>query len=398
MTLSPRQRRWLSGCALLLIGLCVFGTAVATAAYRYQQRIQTNRAAQQIMADGGASHLNPAERLYLQGYLVANIEALQRPLAADQTAVTPFEIAPGQGAGQVADNLIAAGLLEDKELFLNYLRYYGYDSQLEAGQYRVPPGLNTAELGRLLLRAYAPEVTITLIEGWRMEEMARSLAITRPAQIDPDEFLAIVRRQRPFDLSPYDFLASLPAEATLEGFLFPDTYRVPIEADAAYLVAEMLANFGRQVTPAMRQAYGTHGLTLHEAVTLASIVQREAVLADERPLIAGVFLNRLAINMMLQADPTVQYAVGYWAEGDSWWKNPLWVADLRYDSPYNTYVYTGLPPSPIANPGLGALAGVAFPTPSDYFFFVANCGAQKDGSHQFSVTYDEHLAKVEGCR
>lgn len=393
-TPSPRRlRRWVSGCALLLLALITLGTAVGLVALRVRQ----SRAAQQIIRDGGASHLNPAERVYLQGYLVANVETLHEP-AGSQTAVTPFTVSPGDGAGQVADNLIQAGLLDNRELFVNYVRYYGYDAQLEAGNFQVEPGLSTAELAQLLLDAYADEVTVTFIEGWRLEEMARSLAITRPAAIDPDEFLAIVRRERPFDLSPYDFLASLPAEATLEGYLFPDTYRVPIEADAEYLVTAMLENFGRRITPALRQAYGTQGLSLREAVTLASIVQREAVLADERPLIAGVFLNRLAVGMMLQADPTVQYAVGYWAEGDSWWKNPLWVDDLRFDSPYNSYVYTGLPPGPIANPGLGALEAVAFPTPSDYIFFVANCGAQKDGSHQFSVTYEEHLAKVESCR
>jgi UPF0755 protein len=220
----------------------------------------------------------------------------------------------------------------------------------------------------------------------------------RPARIDPDEFLAIAKRERPFDLSPYTFLAGLPEGASLEGFLFPDTYRLPPDADAAYLVDAMLTNFGDKVTPAMRQFYGAQGLSLREAVTLASIVQREAVLAEERPLIAGVYFNRLAQNIPLSADPTVQYAAGYDAATDSWWKVPLYVSDLELDSPYNTYIYAGLPPGPIAAPSLGALEAVANPAPSDFLFFVADCRADRAGAHDFSVTFDEHLAKVQNCR
>ena len=160
----------------------------------------------------------------------------------------------------------------------------------------------------------------------------------------------------------------------------------------------MLTNFGEKVTPAMRQAYGAQGLSLLEAVTLASIVQREAVLAEERPLIAGVFLNRLAAGMTLSADPTVQYAAGYDAASDSWWKVPLYVSDLEYDSPYNTYIYAGLPPGPIAAPSLGALEAVANPVASEFLYFVADCQADTAGTHDFSVTYDEHLAKVQNCR
>ena len=152
------------------------------------------------------------------------------------------------------------------------------------------------------------------------------------------------------------------------------------------------------MSPAMRQAFGTQGLALREAVTLASIVEREAVVAAERPIIAGIFYNRLAQEMLLQADPTVQYPLGYQPETGSWWKSPLSLADLEMQSPYNTYVFTGLPPGPIANPGLASLEAVATPALVDYIFFVADCNAATPGAHLFSVTYEEHVANVQKCQ
>ncbi|MFW6098219.1 MAG: endolytic transglycosylase MltG, partial [Chloroflexota bacterium] len=214
-------------------------------------------------------------------------------------------------------------------------------------------------------------------------------------------FLDIAQRRAPFDLSPYPFLVDmLPENASLEGFLFPDTYRLPLDADAATLVDMMLRNFGERVTPDLRQTLTANGLNLYEAVTLASIVEREAPLDDERPRVAAVFYNRLAQDMPLQADPTVQYAVGFDDASNTWWKSPLTQADLDLPSPYNTYLNRGLPPGPIANPGLSALEAVAFPLQSNELFFVADCGGQvgQEGAHLFSETYEEHLANVERCR
>jgi UPF0755 protein len=333
----------------------------------------------------------------LQTYLDARAEQLAQP-AGDGNLPVSFSIAPGETADSIATNLAAAGLLNDTELFGNYVRYHGLDSGLEAGDFLLSPQMSIPELANALTEGVLREVDVRLLEGWRMEEMANYLATVNAAQINADDFLAITQRQTPFDLSGYDFLTSLPPEATLEGFLFPDTYRVPPDADAAYLVDKMLQNFGNRVTPAMRQAYGFYGLTVQEAVTLASIVEREAVVHEERPLMAGVFLNRLGQAMKLEADPTVQYALGYQADTGKWWKNPLYLDDLAFDSPYNTYVAPGLPPGPIANPGLAALQAVAEPTQTDFIFFVVDCTAPTPGSHIFSVTYEEHLANVQRCR
>ncbi len=383
---------WVFRAGMLLIVLTVCLTA---SFILYARWLNSGQGGVQI--EGGSPLLNPVERLYLQTYLASRAEKLQQPAGSGFTAV-PFTVNPGESADLITVNLNQVGLLTDTELFLNYIVYYGLDSQLEAGEFLLDPNLTIPELARTLTEAQAQEITLRFIEGWRLEQMANSLQQTQPANINAAEFLAIAQREAAFDLRPYDFLASLPPDATLEGYLFPDTYRVPFDADAAYLVDLMLTNFGNRVTPAMRQAFGAQGLNLREAVTLASIVQREAVVAEERPLIAGVFLNRLQSDTLLQADPTVQYALGYQSGSDTWWKSPLLFADLRFDSPYNTYLYAGLPPAPIASPSLAALAAVANPIPSDFLFFVADCQANVPGTHLFSVTYEEHLANVEKCQ
>lgn len=382
---------WLSRLVLVGIALTVCGTAVFIIYGQLRRNVSVSR----IVQFGGDAALSTAERLYLEAILVANVDELEQPAGSNVVPVS-FAVNAGEGANQIAQNLHSAGLLDNPELFLNYIRFYGYDSQLEAGNFIIQSGTTIPELAQLLQEAVPNEVTVTFLEGWRAEEMADYLRKTQPAQINADQFLAIAKREAPYNLGRYDFLSSHPNDQSLEGFLFPDTYRLPLDADADYLVNLMLENFGTRISPAMRQAYGTQGLSLREAVTLASIVQREAVLASERPLIAGVFLNRLDQGMMLQADPTVQYAVGYDATSQSWWKTPLWVADLEMNSPYNTYVYTGLPPGPIANPGLEALEAVAFPKTTDYIFFVAHCDGS--GAHRFSVTYEEHVANVALCR
>ncbi|MFW6063730.1 MAG: endolytic transglycosylase MltG [Chloroflexota bacterium] len=343
----------------------------------------------------GAPDLNPARRLYLQGYLAARATDLEEPAGAGTQPLT-FVISPGQSANDIADDLSQAGLLDDSELFINYLRYHGLDSQLEAGTYLVDPQATIPDLALSLTQASAQEVELQFLEGWRAEEMAAYLDTLTAAAIEGDTFLDIVQRRRPIDLGAYPFAGELGDDGSLEGFLFPDTYRVPLDADADFLVRQMLNNFDNRVTAEMRAAYAEQGLTLREAVTLASIVERETPLPSERPLVAAVFYNRLEQGMRLQADPTVQYAVGFDEENQSWWKSPLTQADLDFDSPYNTYLYEGLPPSPIANPGQVALQAVAEPPASSYLYFVADCEAE--GAHLFSETYDEHVQNVERCR
>ena len=348
------------------------------------------------VVEGNGRFSQPRD-LYLEAYLAANAAALAEP-AGNGFTPAPFTIVQGETADTIAANLVQAGLLNDAELFLNYLSYHGLDAQLEAGEFIVDPQHTIPELAATLTKAVAQELELRFVEGWRLEQMADYLADNQFANINSAQFLAITQRQVAFDLTPYPFLADSSPTTSLEGFLFPDTYRVPPDANAAYLVNLMLQTFDRRVTAAMRQGFLAQGLSLPQAVTLAAIVEREAVVAAERPIIAGVFYNRLAQEIMLEADPTVQYPLGYQPASDSWWKSPLFLADLEIDSPYNTYRYAGLPPGPIANPSLSSLEAVAFPADTPFIFFVADCTAAVSGSHAFSVTYEEHLSNVQRCR
>ncbi len=393
--LKPAKKRRI-GCRIYLFFLLLAACLIVGAFVWSTMRWQT------IVRDSGISSLeadpslNPAQRFYLQTYLANQGDALRRP--AGDAGEIQFEISAGATADIVIDDLVAVGLLNNPDLFLNYLRYYGLDSGLQTGQFTLDGGLTIPQLAALISEGSARNITLGFLPGMRLEEMVQLLTVTSPAKIDPAEFQSLVTRRQRFDLSRYPFLNSLPPDASLEGFLYPDTYIVPPDANAVYLVDQMLQNFDRQVTPAMRQAYGALGLSLTEAVTLASIVERETMTAEERPLIASVFLNRVRAGMPLQADPTVQYAVGYQQAGNNWWKVPLTLSDLEFNHPYNTYVISGLPPGPIANPGVGSLQAVAEPAQTDYLFFVLDCFSDPVGRHVFSRTYEEHVAHVQKCQ
>jgi UPF0755 protein len=393
---APESRRRRSGCrtslSLLLILVCLTVTILAVSVARWQATLRDSG----ISIQGADPDLNLFQRLYLQNYLAQRSDELRR--SAGDAGEIRFQIAAGATADVVADNLVESGLLKNRELFLNYLRYFGLDSALQTGQFTLNGRLTVPQLVGLITKGSARDITLTFLPGMRLEEIVQYLTVTMPAEIDPSEFLALARRQKRFDVSRYPFLNSLPAQTPLEGFLYPDTYIVPPNANATYLLDQMLQNFERQVTPTMRQAYGAQGLSLSEAVILASIVERETMTEEERPLIASVFLNRVQDGMLLQADPTVQYAAGFQEAENSWWKVPLGLADLEFEHPYNTYTIPGLPPGPIANPALGSLQAVAEPAQTDYLFFVLDCLSIPAGRHVFSRTYEEHLAHVQQCQ
>ena len=351
----------------------------------------------QIRLDGGAPHLNPVETVYLQ-YVLTQRTADLYSAAASLIEPTVFEIVLGQGAGQIAQNLSTSGLLNDTELFLNYANYYGYDRQFEAGRFLIEPGTSVAELAEQLTNAQPFEITLRFLEGWRLEEMSQNFDLLDAPNLSTAEFLRLTQNPKPEWLTQYPALASLPPGASLEGYLFPDTYIFMPEASTSDVIEAMLQNFEDKITPDMRQAWGANGLTIHETITIASIVQREAVLTDEKPIIAGVFLNRVERGMKLEADPTVQYALGYSDAWGNYWKTPLFLDDLKVDHPWNTYVYQGIPPGPIASPGLDSFNAMAEPTDTEFLFFVAGCDPNKPSAHVFATNFDDHLFNVNQCR
>jgi UPF0755 protein len=226
---AGRNRRRSCLSALILLALGVF--LAATAAWLLVERWQSSVARSALLAESDP-RLNPLERFTLQRYLLDNEARLQQATGAGETPVR-VEIIAGATAVAISNLLAQNGLLDDPELFLNYLRYKGMETQLKAGVFTLDPRWTVVELAEALTTGAAQEIALSFLPGWRSEEMANYLAVTTPANIDATEFLAIVRRERPFNVSAYDFLASLPPEATLEGFLFPGAYAVPRSADAS---------------------------------------------------------------------------------------------------------------------------------------------------------------------
>lgn len=311
--------------------------------------------------------------------------------AGENARQRPFVVNLGEPARYIAARLAAQGFVHDADLFNLYLRVSGLERRIQAGNFMLSETMNMREVAQALQQALEAEALVTIPEGFRAEEIAERLAAENI--IEPDQFLAAIRQPRLLSIfADYEFLQSLPGDASLEGYLFPDTYRFPVLASTPELViAPFLDNFVRRVgTDGL--ASGRSGLSGRELINLAAIVEREAVQADERPLIASVYLNRLngvcqveVGGRYLQADPTVQYAKG--VVGNWWWKPERIEEYAEVISPYNTYLNEGLPPNPIANPGLDAIAATQNPAQTAYCFFVAT---GDDGRHVFAQTLAEH--------
>jgi UPF0755 protein len=253
--------------------------------------------------------------------------------------------------------------------------------------------MSMPQIAEKLQQPQIEEIVVTVPEGMRAEEVADLLNVR--SITDGEAFLSMVRggSASARALGEYSFVPD--GLASLEGYLFPDTYRLPAQATPADLIRRMLDNFGQRVTSDVLAPATAAGRGLGQVVTMASIVEREARLADERPIIASVYWNRVSGacsaetgGAYLQADPTVQYAAG--RPGEWWWKPPSVEAYQQIQSPYNTYLRPGLPPGPIASPGLSAIRAAAEPAQTSYCFFLA----MGDGSHVFASTLAEHQANI----
>jgi UPF0755 protein len=328
-------------------------------------------------------HLSKQRLLFYSALLLWQKDDLTRPVAA-QGAELPFTIAQGESTTSVIGRLWDNGLIKNPGAFRTYLYYSGLDVSLQAGDYQLSPAMTPIEIAHKMQDATPTHVTFHIIPGWRLDEIAAALP-TSGLSITPKEFLAAAH-SRP---AGYSFTTDLPKPVSLEGFMFPDAYVLPRTITADEFIQTALDRFEDQVNPDIRQGFTRQGLNLYEGVTLASMVEREAMQEEEMPIIASVFFNRLAKGMKLDSDPTVQYALGYDSKHETWWTNPLSLDDLNIDNDYNTYLHKGLPPGPISTPGLAALKAVAFPASTPYYYFRAAC--DNSGHHVFAETFDEQL-------
>lgn len=334
------------------------------------------------------------------------------PAGGDGQRIT-VEVVAGTNDAEIGQLLFEKGIIGSQLAFQYAVLQAGRSGDLQAGVYDLSPALRPSEIVAALKQEAGVEVAIKLTEGWRLEQVVGYLGTTK-LTMNLDEFAALAKTP-PADLkAEFDFLANLPEGRSLEGYLYPDTYRIDANATARQVLEKLLGTFGERLTQEIRDGIAAQGLTIDQAVTLASIVEREAVLDAERPLIAGAYLNRInnpsaGTVGLLNADPTLQYglataefgsrAISEW-QGIEWWA-PLQTAGGEVALPeglggYQSYLVKGLPPSPIASPRIASIAGVAAPeTASGYYYFVAACpGGVRDGSHYFAATLPQHEANI----
>ncbi len=379
---------------LVLVATLVVGGAMV---YGYQLAFPPNQ--QQLAAiqipqidlgqcgTPGESGLDPVDLAYafqLDQYK----DLLDKPASNDKGEVN-FIVAEGELPADVATRLEREGLIENADAFLLLLKCRHAAERIQAGDHIMRRNMTMDEVALSLQRGTTRGVNIIIRPGWRAEQIAEYLDTVNLPQFDKEEFLRIVRQ----GTADFAFLQDRPRDAApgLEGFLFPDTYEVLQGITTEQLVSRLLYEFDQRVTPEMRAKAGEQGLTLQEAITLASIVERETVKPEEAPVIASVYLNRLREKTYLNADPTVQYAIGYVPETKQWWKTPVTLEEYqRVDSPYNTYLHEGLPPGPIAAPSLNSIQAVLEPAQTDYFYFLAT----GDGGHVFARTLEEQNANL----
>ena len=284
----------------------------------------------------------------------------------------------GASFGQAADSLARSGIIGSPKLFRLYGRFTGGDRNIKPGTYLLKHGTPWSDIVSALNGGHGLVNTITIPEGYTVAQIAPALAKT--LQVPVDSVQAAMRDTA--------LLARLDLpNPTLEGYVFPDTYAFPVGTTARQAVREMVYAFERRWRPGWDSSAAGLKINRNDLVTMASIVEKEARLPEERPVIAAVYYNRLRRGMLLQADPTVQYALGHHV-------GRVLYKDLTVESPYNTYVHKGLPPGPVASPGVASLSAAANPANVPYLYFVAT----RDGHHEFRNTLEEHTSAVRQVR
>ena len=310
--------------------------------------------------------------------LGAFLYGLSQPVSSGAKELLTITVKPGMTTSQISALLQEQGLIRSALFFRVIARMNGLDNSLQAGDYVFSKAMSTGQIVGKLSRGETAFRQLTIPEGYTVHRIAELLESQKLGSAA--KFKALAE-----NYTPYEYMnTSAPVKYKAEGYVFPDTYRVVPGTSEEQLLKMMVNRFNEQFTPAMRKRADELGMSTEKVIILASLVEREAQVAKDRPIIAGVFIKRLNMNMPLQSCATIQYILGYQ-------KPELTIYDTELPSPYNTYQNPGLPPGPIANPGMAAIKAVLYPADTDYLYFVAD----KNGAHRFSRTYEEHLAAID---
>lgn len=287
-------------------------------------------------------------------------------------------IAPGMNAERIASLLKEEGVIDHDLMFRLAAKWSGSDGKFKTGDYQLKKHMENKEVLAMLVAGQTATLRVTIPEGYGVEQIAKTLA--EKGIVKEKDFCRAAE-----GFKSYDYMTTnKETKYRAEGFLFPDTYEIAGDFTAEDIMKMMVEQFDHELTPEMRTRAEEMGLTIRQLVILASLVEKEAQVEEDRPIIAQVFLNRIQKEMPLQSCATIQYILG----------NPkaeLSVEDTKIESPYNTYLHRGLPPGPIANPGIASIKAVLYAEPVPYLYFVAD----KNGKHHFSVTYEEHLRAID---
>jgi UPF0755 protein len=279
-------------------------------------------------------------------------------------------IPKGASLGVVSTALADKNIISSEPAFLLAVRMLGYEKDIPAGRFNLINAQSNFDIIDQLVHGRQVQKRVTVLEGWTIADIAKELE--RKLQIDPEDFISLCSNRM--------LLWKLGIDGdSFEGYLFPNTYYFPEDITPKEIITIMVNQYHASINDQMRARMEELGMTEREVLTLASIIEGEAIYDRERPLISGVYHNRLKKGMKLQADPTIQYII---KDGP----RRLLNRDLKIDSPYNTYLYHGLPPGPINNPGLESIKAALYPAETEFLYFVA----RGDGYHTFSKTQNEH--------
>lgn len=290
-----------------------------------------------------------------------------------------FEISEGESTRQIGERLRQEGFIKNEIYFFYYVWANDLKGQIKAGSYEIGPGFRVPEIANILVSGndIPRQVRVTFPEGWTIEKMAERLTASG---LDGDGFLELARNPDKELVSKFGFLADIPEGASLEGFLFPDTYFFTVENTAGEIIEKMLVNFDRKLGVGFREDIESQDKTIFDVVTMASIIEAEGKIPRDKDLVSGIFWKRLEIGMPLQSDATLTYILNVR-------KRQYSFQDTRVESPYNTYLHRGLPPGPVSNPGLVSLKSSIYPEESEYLYFLNN---PDTGETFFARTLDEH--------
>lgn len=314
--------------------------------------------------------------------LILCIAMITMYLKPNSVAGTPqdvvFTVDKDQTGAEIGDMLYEKGIISSPTTFRLALRLTGSMDKLQQGYYQIPQNASLRQVIALLQKGKLQEIKVIIPEGYTIQQIADEL---EKDGLGPKE--AFLEKAKTY--IPYQYMYG-PAKVDyrVEGFLFPSTYEIPVGSTPEEILKRMAGEMNKQLTPEIRAQIEAKHMTIFEFITLASLVEKEALFDEDRPIIAAVFLKRLQIGMPLQSCASIQYILGYP-------KPHISIEDTKLPSPYNTYMHVGLPPGPIANPGMKSMEAVLNAPSTDYLFFVAD----KEGHHHFTKTYEEHMKVVE---